>query len=100
MLTPYKPHFVEQIFTDQTGRQFRLVFLVSLVEGKLKGQLVSAQPISHKVKSAATPIFLPISCAVKKTVTEYIASFAPVISPYNNLEFLIHSQPTRAPSGK
>ncbi len=98
MLTPYKPHFIEQIFTDQSGRQFKLVFLVSLVEGKLKGQLVSAQPLSPKVKSATTPICLPISCEVKKTVTEYIASFAPVVSPYNQLEFLIHSQPTRAPS--
>jgi hypothetical protein len=97
MLTPYKPHFVEQIFTDQSGRQLRLVFLVSFVDGKLKGQLVSAEPLSSHFKSAETPLCLPISCPQNDTVTEYISSVAPIVSPYNEL-FFFTSQPTRAPS--
>lgn len=104
MLTPYRPHFVEQIFTDQTGRQFRLVFLVSLVEGKLKGELVSAQPVSARSKldsSKVAPCYLlPISCIINKGNTEYIFPVKPIVSPFSTVEFLITSQPTRAPSHK
>ena len=99
MLTPYKPHFVEQIFTDQTGQQFRLVFLVSLGEdGRLKGQLVSAKPLSSHVHSDATPICLPFVCPKNDTVTEYFFPLTSVVSPFSSTEFLITSQPTRAPS--
>jgi hypothetical protein len=101
MLTPYRPHFIEQIVTDPTGRQFRLVFLVSNVDGKLKGHLVSAEPISAKAQlsgsSEQPTFFLPIICPQNKTVTEYISSFTPIVSPYNEL-FFFTSQPTRAPS--
>lgn len=105
MLTPYKPQFIEQIFTDQTGRQFRLVFLVSLVDGKLKGQLVSAQPLATRNHSTAAghvsdQFLLPFSCPKDETVTEYIASVTPIVSPFSTIEFLITSQPTRAPSFK
>jgi len=103
MLTPYRPQFIEQIFTDQTGHQFRLVFLVSNVEGKLKGQLISAQPLSTKARVQGSfeqsSLLLPIVCPQNKTVTEYISSFAPIVSPYNEL-FFFTSQPTRAPSHK
>ena len=98
MLTPYRPQFIEQIFTDQTGRQFRLVFLVSNVDGKLKGHLVSAQLMSAQYQGS-TSICLPFSCPKNDVVTEYTASFAPIVSPYNEL-FFFTSQPTRAPSGK
>lgn len=103
MLTPFRPHFIEQVFTDQTGRQFRLVFLVSSVEGKLKGQLVSVRPMEARprrsVLGGETSVFcLPIICRQNKTVTKYISSFAPIVSPFSTIEFLINSQPTRAPS--
>jgi len=103
MLTSYRPQFIEQIFTDLIGRQFRLVFLVSKVGGKLKGQLISAQPLSAKARiqgsTQKSSFLLPISCPQSKTVTEYISSFAPIVSPYNEL-FFFTSQPTRAPSYK
>jgi hypothetical protein len=93
------PQFVEKIFTDQSGRQFRLTFLVAIVDGQLKGRLVSAQPLSRGATSVfqGATLQLPISCPKNETVTEYTPAFAPIVSPYNEL-FFFTSQPTRAPS--
>lgn len=100
--------FMSRIFTDVNGRQFRLTFLVAVVNGELRGHLISAEPLPSSspieislgsVSCAVNePFCLPISLAVKQPATEYVASFAPVASPYYSLEFLINSQPTRAPS--
>ena len=112
MLTPYsKSQFLSRIFTDATGRQFRLTFLVAVVNGELRGHLVSAQPVSSRttanvcrqltgqVSSAEVgPRYcLPIVCSDHKPATEYVSAYAPVISPYMELYFFT-SQPTRAPS--
>lgn len=111
--------FLSRIFTDVNGRQFRLTFLVAVVAGELRGHLVSAEPLStssyshasttaisadHQIagtvscSEVAPQYCLPISLTEKEPATEYVASFAPVVSPYFSLEFLINSQPTRAPS--
>ncbi|MFA6294956.1 MAG: hypothetical protein WC666_00840 [Candidatus Paceibacterota bacterium] len=99
------PQFVSRIFTDPAGRQFRLTFLVAVVDGEVKGRLVSAEPVSYIAAGAndQVPISndqfcLPIFCDENKPDTKYIPAFAPVVSPYFSLEFLINSQPTRAPS--
>ncbi|MFA6554159.1 MAG: hypothetical protein WCS89_01495 [Candidatus Paceibacterota bacterium] len=114
MITPYSnSQFLSRIFTDAVGRQFRLTFLVAVVNGELKGRLVSAQPVSANTNNQ-TPITnlqltgsvcdssnafcLPIVFSNKKPATVYAPYFAPVVSPYFSLEFLINSQPTRAPS--
>ncbi len=106
MLTTYKPQFVEKIFTDQLGQQFRLTFLVTLVNGEYRGSLVSAELISKKagllkgnVESdiSDTPVCLPIICEQKKGDTQYISSCKEILSPFNELFFFM-SQPTRAPS--
>ncbi len=101
------PQLIERIFTDQFGRHFRMVFMVAVVDGELKGKLVSVQPISQadslKLKGTCVSsgtICLPVECSDKKGETLYVADFAPVISPYVSLEFLMTSQPTRAPSIK
>lgn len=95
--------FVEKVFTDQTGRQFQMLFIVALVNGELKGRLVSVEPLTSdasKFKPAQEcQFFLPISLSNKKTVTEYVADFTPIVSPYTELYFFM-SQPTRAPSIK
>ncbi len=91
------PQFVEKIMTDRSGRQFKLTFLVAIVDGQLKGRLVSAQPLAQSFKNTGPVVFLPISCPKNDTVTEYIAPATPVVSPYNEL-FFFTSQPTRAPS--
>lgn len=109
MITPYSnSQFLSRIFTDATGRQFRLTFLVTVVNGELKGRLVSAQPVSVNqtsslqltghVCNSSDAFCLPITFSDKKPATVYSPSFAPVVSPYFSLEFLINSQPTRAPS--
>ncbi len=105
MLTPVsQPQLLERIFTDQFGRQFRMVFIVAVVDGELKGRLVSVRPISAsnslKLKGAiySETICFPIECSTKKGETLYVAAFSPVVSPYVSLEFLMTSQPTRAPS--
>ena|SRR3989344_4390297 len=105
---------VSRIFTDQLGQQFRLTFFVSIVNGEVRGRLVSAQPISSSAAQAnvsrialtgdsvSSPdqIFcLPIFCTKKEVETSYVPSYAPIVSPYRELYFFM-SQPTRAPSGK
>lgn len=97
MLTAYRPHFIERVFTDQAGRQFRLVFLVTFVDGQLKGRLVSAEPISSKARTSGCVPCLPVACPTVKANTQYIAPVVPTVSPYTELFFLT-SQPTRAPS--
>ena len=112
MLTAYTPknqslqvyqggRFVEKIFTDQAGQQFKLVFFVALVNGEVKGTLVSAQPMQRRSglggQASAEVLYLPISVPQNDVVTEYIPAYVPVISPYNEL-FFFTSQPTRAPS--
>jgi hypothetical protein len=98
-----QPQLIERIFTDQHGRQFRMVFMVAVVNGELKGKLVSVQPISaasaklHGTVSSGV-ICLPAECAAKEGDTLYVQHVAPIVSPYTSTEFLINTQPTRAPS--
>ena len=107
MLTLKNPHnqalqvhqggrFIEKIFTDQSGQQFKLVFFVALVNGEVKGTLISAQPVGS-VDVGATCAYLPISLSINKVVTEYVPTYASVVSPFNKF-FFFTSQPTRAPS--
>jgi hypothetical protein len=90
--------FIEKLFTDQNSQQFKLTFFVVLVNGEVKGKLISAQPMG-KASSVGSEqvLYLPISLSVNETVTEYIPEYVPVVSPYNEL-FFFTSQPTRAPS--
>lgn len=107
MLTSYKPQFIEKIFTDQLGQQFRLVFLVTNVDGEMKGRLVSAELVSKKAGllngvenfniSYEAPVCLPIICEKVEADTTYISSCKKILSPFNELFFFM-SQPTRAPS--
>lgn len=97
MLAPYRPQFVEKILTDGAGRRFRVVFAVSFVNGEARGRIVSAQEIQTIKGQAAETLCLPGISAQKHS--EGISSdFAPIASPYFSLDFLINSQPTRAPS--
>ncbi len=96
---------VSQIFTDQNGRQFKLTFLVAVVAGSVKGRLISVEPLANSLRlegdvaCGSTPC-LPISCPEVIHDTAYISTYAPVKSPYFSVEFLINTQPTRAPSQK
>lgn len=90
MLTPYsRSKFITKILTSASGEQFRVVFLVAIVDGQLKAQVVSAERVSiaclpeFKIKSPATFI--------------YKSASNPVVSLFNPL-FFFNSQPTRAPA--
>lgn len=95
-------HLMTRIFVDASGRSFRLTFFVVSIDGQLKARLVSAQPISEHdhsiVGETAATFYLPVICPTPVVETPYISAYAPVISPYFSLDFLINSQPTRAPS--
>ena len=108
MLTAYTPknqalqvhqggRFIEKVFTDQNGQQFKLIFFVALVNGEVKGTRVSAQPISKSSFTTQDTVCLPISIPKNETTTEYIPAYVPVVSPFTKL-FFFTSQPTRAPS--
>jgi hypothetical protein len=92
---------ISRIFTDQNGRTFRLTFFVAVVNGELKGSLVSAQPLSknENITGQGTVLCLPISCPKVVAETPFVSAYAPVVSPFSEL-FFFTSQPTRAPSGK
>ncbi|MBU6232365.1 hypothetical protein KGP36_07060 [Patescibacteria group bacterium] len=96
-----QPRFISRIFTDACGRQFRLTFLVAIVNGELKGRLVSAERISDVARltgDISDIIFcLPNIRTQDEGSTEYISPYVPIVSPYTELIFLT-SQPTRAPS--
>ncbi len=105
MITPYsQSKFVEKILTSAGGERFRVLFLVTLVNGEVKAQIVSAKLISsksprfhlvgtHKVE----PLCLSAYYVKEKHNTEYVPSNAPEVSPYIELYFF-NSQPTRAPA--
>ena len=106
MLTPYlNSQFVEKTLTDRYGRQFRCLFLVVLVEGKVKGKLISAKEVSVAVgllqvcssPTATAENLLPTIHAPKKIFTEHI--WLPIVSYFAPKDFsFVMSQPTRAPS--
>lgn len=97
--------FIEKTLTDSAGREFQVVFLVSLVDGKVVARPVSAKLISPEVlalagKSFGSTVGAYLGGAKREVVVEtpYFAAFTPVVSPYVTLEAILTSQPTRAPS--
>ena len=112
MLTPnLQSRFIEKVLTDRAGQQYRVLFLVSLVNGEVRGQIVSAQPIYEDANVIRLPgrvakaqsfvkLCLPCTKAAAKIISSSVRSWARVASPYySSLEFFM-SQPTRAPSFK
>ncbi|MES2314505.1 MAG: hypothetical protein V4524_01020 [Patescibacteria group bacterium] len=112
MLKPTIPSkFVERIITSQTGEQYRVVFLVTLVNGEVKARVVGAQLISKvqlledksyelrakRYERNTAVLCLPGASAINLSPTSYLISPALRVSPFTSLLFFT-SQPTRAPS--
>lgn len=94
MLTPQlRSQFVTKVLTSSNGEKYKVVFLVALVNGEVKAQVVSAVLISEKAEA----VCLPAPVSKKEIFYSYIPTFVPVVSPFNSL-FFFNSQPTRAPS--
>jgi hypothetical protein len=105
MKTPANSYqFIEKLCTSPSGEQFRVVFAVHVVNGVLKGRIVSVQPVVIGLISVLPSSetdqrqpCLPVFHSQKKPETIYIPAFTHTVSPYIELYFF-HSQPTRAPS--
>ncbi len=96
MLTPHlRSQFVTKILTSASGEQFKVVFLVALVNGEVKAQVISAEPVSKA--QAAAPLCLPCVKNNEKFVN-FKKSPKATPSPFYNELFFFNSQPTRAPS--
>lgn len=104
MLTPYsQSSFVEKVLTDCQGRQFKALFFVALVDGEIRGRLISIQPLPKQVLAlpgavSDGTICLPAWTANEEIATPYFSFTAPCISPYFDTDILLTAQPTRAPS--
>ncbi|MDE2172836.1 MAG: hypothetical protein KGJ33_02750 [Patescibacteria group bacterium] len=94
-----RPEYITRILSDAAGRQFRVTFAVTLVNGELRGRIISAELIAHLGGDAATNSFC-LPCAGTHSCTkDSVATFSHVVSPYfSSLDYLLTSQPTRAPS--
>ncbi|HTK32955.1 MAG TPA: hypothetical protein VL335_00180, partial [Candidatus Paceibacterota bacterium] len=100
MLKPSIPSkFIERIMTSQTGEQYRVIFLVTLINGEVKAKVISAQVISAPTPKLAPAysdkgsvsragIFL-LECSSAKVAadTTYVFDFTPEVSPFTSLLF-------------
>lgn len=111
MLSPYlQTRLVEKVLTDRASRRFRCLFLVTLVDGGIKAQLIVAEPIFVRFRisqgcgilnltdTATRKNFcLPAICSPKKIFTERV--WLPAANPFVPKDFsFVISQMTRAPS--
>jgi len=124
MLKPFIPSkFVERIITSQTGECYRVVFVLTLVNGEVKAKAISAELIGAPTLRLAPVgtadlsdfyasdasnlsdasnvnlgiLCLPCESSLISSFATFVASFAPKVSPFTSLLFFT-SQPTRAPS--
>jgi hypothetical protein len=102
MLTSYRgQQHIERIVTDAYGRRFRMVFAVNVVNGELKGRLISVISLDKQLTLSGSTnkvtYCLPITCS-NEVVFSNVVNYQHFVSPYHSNSFLIHSQPTRAPS--
>lgn len=105
MITPYsQSKFIRKTLTSATGETFSVLFLVTLVSGEVKAQIVSAEQISTIPRLTGevnenSSHFLPVCCKEVEHDTAYIPATVAEVSPYIEL-FFFNSQPTRAPAYK
>ncbi|MCX6719030.1 MAG: hypothetical protein NTZ38_01495 [Candidatus Taylorbacteria bacterium] len=106
MLTPYtRSKFIRKIITSPTGERFQVLFLVTLVNGEVNAQVISAERIhSSDLLLTGTsgasqnhPFYLPVGQSLKDLPEVVRHFYSHIVSPYIELYFFT-SQPTRAPS--
>ncbi len=92
LTTQLRSQFVTKVLTSQSGEKYKVVFLVALVNGEVKAQVVSAEPL---IKTE--PIYLAQPFIKAPVSFVYKPSFKEILSPFASL-FFFNSQPTRAPA--
>lgn len=82
----------------QNGRLFRMCFVVFEREGKLRGKIISCEPVGVLSDFSATQRehYLP-GFMYKQSAPESAVRFQEIISPFSVLEFLTSIQ-IRAPA--
>jgi hypothetical protein len=73
-------------------------FTIVQVDGKFQAHIISATPI--QTSQAEKPICLPCIKDSKIIVEDLTPFFISTISPYFSLDFILTSQPTRAPANR
>ena len=99
MLTPsLQSRFITKILTSASGEQFQVVFLVTLINGEVKAQVISAEPLIKKnIFNDSSVAYLPEAHKKAPILFTYISSLKSIFFPFNSL-FFFNSQPTRAPA--
>ena len=92
----------ERILSDKNGQLIRVCFAVVEINGALKGQIISIEPVlqvtGKTLSTHTTPhVCLPISIQNDISDTTGFNAYSNTPSPYSFLDFF-NSQPTRAPS--
>lgn len=95
----------ERLITDGNGRFLRLHFAVVEIDGRLKGRVIAIEPVGQLQGMNEKPrsrfgCFLLTACNHRFAAEPAGIISGPVVSPYFSLDFLITSQPTRAPAFK
>lgn len=83
----------ERIVKDKNGAVVRVRFIVVEINGVFQGQIVSITPVVSK-----EVLYLPCPKTKDLSAPATVYKSASKVSPYFSLDFLINSQPTRAPS--
>lgn len=98
MLSPYvQSQLVTKLVTTTTGKQFEVVFLISIIGGKVNARIVSAHPTQAPQGDTKTELALPSP----KLSTEYAEPESiptPFFADLYDELFFFTSQPTRAPA--
>ena len=90
----------ERIIRDKNGVLVRVRFTVVQIDGTFQPQIISATPIVATQTQAEKPICLPCINKQQVIAEDYTPTFVSKISPYFSLDFILTSQPTRAPSNR
>lgn len=85
----------ERIVKDKNGVLVRVLFSVVEVNGVFTPKIISINPFVSKTEDA---LCLPCAKSDKVVVEDTTPSFISKVSPYFSLDFLINTQPTRAPA--
>jgi hypothetical protein len=84
-----------------TGELVNAYFALITIEGRTEAKFLGIKPLEasqEAEKAASAPIALLENTPVHTFVTKVIVKAVETVSPYVSLDFLLASQPTRAPS--
>ena len=93
-----KPFEIFERVIRQNGRLFRVRFVILEREGKLRGKIISCEPVEviDEIGAVEGKYFLPVSFSAQGAPRGKTC-FQGIVSPFSELEFFTSQMP-RAPS--